>query len=151
MSFAAEGMRSNPHFNPAALNDLVIPLSEEEITSFLDELDHNKDGHISYAEIEKKLDAVNEELSPNPQAHHLNHDSRADAARHAFLRSMYGSQADRISRDDFAKQIRGWKVPSMKQEEAEEESQKEYMRKLGWSRRLRSYWAVSLCQQSIKS
>lgn len=135
-------MRSNPHFNPAAVSDQVISLTEDEITAFLDELDHNKDGHISYSELEKKLDAVNDELSPHPKPHHINHESQEDAARHAFLRGMYGSQADRISREDFAAHIRTWKVPSMKQEEAEEESQKEYMRKLGWARRFRSYWAV---------
>lgn len=136
----AEGMRSNPHFNPAVSDDAIVSLTEDEITSFLDELDHDGDGHISYSELEKKLDAVHDEIVPHPRPHHLNHKSGEDTDRHAFLRSMYGSQADRISRYDFSAQIRKWKIPSMKQEEAEEESQREYMRKLGWARRLRSYW-----------
>jgi len=118
-------------------------LDKEEINEFLDDLDHNGDGFIDYEEVERKLDAVHAEVLPNPQPHNLNHDSRSDQARHAFLRGLMGTDAARISREDFRKQVKKWRIPSMKQEKIEEEEQIAYMKNLPKWRRFRSWWAVS--------
>lgn len=120
-------------------------LTDDEIKAFLDELDHNKDGQISYAEVEQKLDAVHDEIAPHPAPHnHLHHDSKEDHARHAFLRAILGSSDDSttIPRDVFAARVKEWNIPSRKQESEQTQSQKEYMRSLGTWRRVRSYWAV---------
>jgi hypothetical protein len=48
------GMRSPAESVRDAIvgDDDVTPLSDEEIKEFLDDLDHNNDGNISYEEIE---------------------------------------------------------------------------------------------------
>lgn len=126
----------------------VRRLTESEINSFLDELDHNKDGFIDYSEVEQKLDAVYDELvQGKPQAHHRlhrhhEHNTKQDQDRHAFLRSIIGSDVQKIPRSDFAARVREWGVPSMEQDSEADASQKAYMRSLGVWRRLRSYWAV---------
>ncbi|CAN8095258.1 unnamed protein product [Discula destructiva] len=124
--------------------DDVRPLTDDEINDFLDDLDHNKDGLISYAEVEQKLDAVHDEIAPHPQPHHLHHDSKEDHARHAFLRSIIGSSDSErtIPRRVFAARVKEWDIPSMKQETEQSQSQKEYLRSMGTWRRVRSYWAV---------
>lgn len=127
----------------------IRPLTDSEIDSFLDDLDHNSDGFIDYAEVERKLDAVYDELvQGKPQAHHRlhrhhdGHDTKQDQDRHAFLRSIIGSDLQRIPRADFAARVREWGIPSMEQDSEADASQKAYMRSLGPWRRLRSYWAV---------
>ncbi|KAG8156767.1 hypothetical protein KVR01_013372 [Diaporthe batatas] len=131
----------------------VQPLTESEINNFLDDLDHNKDGFIDYSEVEQKLDAVYDELvQGTPQAHHRlhrqhassssEHNTKQDHDRHAFLRSVIGSDKNKIPRADFAARVREWGIPSMQQDSEADESQKAYMRSLGIWRRLRSYWAV---------
>lgn len=120
-------------------------LRDDEIDKFIDDLDHNGDGQISYKEIEEKLDQVHHEITPKPLDHHTLAEDKDEAARHAFLRSMLGDsghQSDRLSRDEFKDLVRGWHIPSMKQEQEEEEEQNEYMRKLPKWRRFRSWWSV---------
>ncbi|OHE99148.1 FAD-binding domain-containing protein [Colletotrichum orchidophilum] len=48
-------------------------LTTDEISSFLDDLDHNDDGYIDYAEVEAKLDAAHDALAPSSQVrpHHI--------------------------------------------------------------------------------
>lgn len=123
----------------------VRSLSESEINSFLDELDHNNDVFIDYDEVEQKLDAVYDELvQGKPQAHHRlhRHNTKQDQDRHAFLRSIIGPDAQRIPRAEFAARVRELQVPSMGQDTEADASQKACMRSLGPWRRLRSYWAV---------
>ncbi|KAK4098459.1 hypothetical protein N658DRAFT_517950 [Parathielavia hyrcaniae] len=117
-------------------------LTDDEINAFIDDLDHNGDGTIDYHEVERKLDEVHKDLAAHSQPHHLTRDAGQAQARHAFLRSIIGSDDDHISRDRFAECVRGWKIPSMKQEQEEAIHQKAYMRKLSTWRRIRSYWAV---------
>lgn len=120
-------------------------LRSDEITAFLDDLDHNDDGLIDYSEVERKLDQVHAEIAPTPSPHHLHHADADDAARHEFLRKLVGSgSADksRIPRAEFAERVRGWKIPSMKQDKEKAVDQDVYLRKLGVVRRVRSYWAV---------
>ncbi|KAK1700216.1 FAD-binding domain-containing protein [Colletotrichum godetiae] len=61
---------NHPVTNP---EEGVTYLTEDEITSFLDDLDHNDDGYIDYAEVEAKLDAAHDELTPagKVKPHHV--------------------------------------------------------------------------------
>ena len=118
-------------------------LDQEEIDEFLNDLDHNGDGFIEYAEVEAKLDAVHDEIQPEPQPYNLHHNSASDQARHAFLRALMATDAAKIPREDFRKRVRKWRIPSMKQEKIEEEEQIAYMKNLPKWRRFRSWWAVS--------
>ncbi|KAL4727936.1 hypothetical protein ACLX1H_004635 [Fusarium chlamydosporum] len=131
--------------HPIRSSKNVEYLTNEEIKEFLDDLDHDNDGYINYHEVERKLDQEHGELVPKPSAHHVIHTDHSDddRARHAFLRRMMGdSDTDRIPRDEFAKMVKEWKIPSLKQAKKEEEEDKSYVKKLpGW-RRIRSYWAV---------
>ncbi|TXT05069.1 hypothetical protein VHUM_03889 [Vanrija humicola] len=135
---------ADPRFNPAAdPRGHVLPLSDDEIEAFLDDLDHNNDGYIAYSEIEAKFDAVCKETQPEPKPHHLHHKTTEDDERHAFLRSIIGCNADgRIKREDMRARVKSWRIPSLKQEKDEEDSQDEYMKKVGFTRRLRAFWAV---------
>lgn len=115
---------------------MVSALNDDEIKTFVDDLDHNNDGEIDYAEVEAKLDAAYDDLQPGENDIEARHD------RHAFLRSIIGSDAKRIPRDEFVQRVREWQVPSLQQEKDEERLQNEYIKKMGLGRRLRSYWAV---------
>ncbi|RAL67633.1 hypothetical protein DID88_008382 [Monilinia fructigena] len=77
-------------------------LSDEEINEFLDDLDSNSNGYIEYDEVEHKLDEVHRELAPEPEPHNLHHADRQEDERHSFLRSVIGSDKDKIPRDEFA-------------------------------------------------
>ncbi|OCF78789.1 hypothetical protein I204_00733 [Kwoniella mangroviensis CBS 8886] len=128
------------------IDDDVQLLTSEEIQSFLDELDHNNDGIIQYSEVESALDRVNDELTPTPKQHNINHPSKEEYARHAFLRELMGTTSNvnpsSISRNEFTDRIRQWKIPSMTQSRSNEEADLEYMSSIGWWRRIRSWWAV---------
>ncbi|KAF4460420.1 Superoxide-generating NADPH oxidase heavy chain subunit C [Fusarium albosuccineum] len=130
--------------HPIRSSNNVQFLNDKEINEFLDDLDHNGDGYINYNEVERKLDETHQELVPKPSAHNVinrDHDGD-DRARHAFLRSIMGSDAERIPRIEFAKMVREWKIPSLQQAKKEEEDEKSYIKRLpGW-RRIRAYWAV---------
>lgn len=132
----------------ASSNDGTAPwadaqyLTPDEITAFLDDLDHNDDGLIDYSEVERKLDQVHAEIAPAPSPHHLHHADAGTDARHEFLRKLVGSDKNRIPRAEFAERVRGWKIPSMKQDKEKAVDQDAYLRKLGIVRRVRSYWAV---------
>ncbi|KAH8168748.1 FAD-binding domain-containing protein [Sarocladium implicatum] len=133
--------------HPIRSSDSVQYLSDDEIKQFIDALDHNGDGHIDYAEIERKLDEAHDQLAPEPKKHNVvkrNHDSHDDKVRHEFLRSMMGNadQGARIPRDDFARLVKEWKIPSLKQAKKEEENEKSYFKRLASWRRIRAYWAV---------
>ena len=123
-------------------DDDVTPLSDAEIKEFLDDLDHNSDGKISYEEIETKLDQVHDEIAPNPLPHHLNHDSKEDAARHAFLKSLIGVESGSIPRAEMEARVKGWGIPSTKQASEGEGAEAEYLRRFTVVRRLKSYWSV---------
>lgn len=121
-------------------------LDDEEIKAFLDDLDHNNDGKISFEEIEQKLDQVHKEISPDALPHnnlHQDHDTKAgDAARHAFLKSLIGVDSGSIPRSEMERRVKAWGIPSMKQDSDEEEAEAEYLRRFTWVRRFRSYWSV---------
>ncbi|GME48314.1 putative FAD-binding domain-containing protein [Neofusicoccum parvum] len=120
----------------------VAFLTNDEIDKFLNELDHNGDGTIDYSEVERKLDQVHGEIAPNPQPHNLHHGAKEDEARHGFLRSIIGSDKDRIPRAEFAERVREWRIPSLEKVRKEEQDEKDYKRGMSIWRRVRSYWTV---------
>lgn len=117
-------------------------LSDKEIEEFLNDLDKNNDGYFEYSEVEHKLDQLHKEIASDPKPLHLHHEDREDVQRHQFLRSVIGTDRNRISRVEFAQTIKGWKVPSRDPEERAEEDHKEYMMSMAWGRRFRAYWRV---------
>jgi len=118
-------------------------LTEKEIEQFLDDLDKNNNGFIEYHEVEHKLDEVHKEIAPEAKPHHIHYQDEDEAdQRHTFLRSVMGTDRNRIPRDEFAGIVKGWKIPSMDLDKKVEEDHKEYMRSMGWGRRLRAYWSV---------
>ncbi|CAO2647234.1 Nn.00g081560.m01.CDS01 [Neocucurbitaria sp. VM-36] len=117
-------------------------LTDEEINKFIDDLDHDNNGSVDYWELERKLDEVHKEIQPKAQPHNLHHDSRSDKARHEFLRSVIGTTEDRIKRDDFAKCVKNWEIPSLEQDRKEAKEEDDYLKQMSMYRRARAYWAV---------
>lgn len=117
-------------------------LNQQEIDDFVSQLDQDKDGCISYTELEQKLDQVHDELQPEAKAHNLHHSSRKDNQRHEFLRSMLDTQKDKIPTEDFKKIVSSWKIPSMEQENQSEQEEADYLNKISWPRKLRAIWEV---------
>lgn len=129
---------NNPAFNPAANEGADIePLNDDEVTAFVNDLNHNKDGSISYAELEAKLDEVARELKPN-----MPDSGEESAQRHAFLRSLLGTDKDEIPVDEFTARVKEWRIPSLKQDDDDDKEQEEYLKHRTVVRRLQSYWAV---------
>ncbi|KAK2616203.1 hypothetical protein QQS21_000835 [Conoideocrella luteorostrata] len=128
--------------------DNVQYLNDDEVSRFVNAVDHNNDGYIDYHEIEQKLDQAYDELNFKTHAHRARkhgqaaHEADATLARHQFIRTMMGSDAQRIPRDEFRNLVRSWKIPSLQQSKKEEAQEKSYFKRLpGW-RKIRAYWAV---------
>lgn len=117
-------------------------LSDEEIRQFINDLDRNNNGSVDYWELEKKLDEVHKEIQPKAQPHNLHHRSRDDEQRHEFLRSVIGTREDHIKRDEFAKCVKKWEIPSMEQDRKEAKEEDDYLKQMSIYRRARAYWAV---------
>lgn len=118
-------------------------LTQTEIDEFVDSLDHDNDGCISYNELERKLDAVYAELQPEAKQYNLHHDSR-EAERHEFLRSIVNGarSRDNIPADKFKKIVTDWQIPSLEQDKQAAKDEDDYLKKVSWTRRLRAIWEV---------
>ncbi|KAF2171030.1 hypothetical protein M409DRAFT_19003 [Zasmidium cellare ATCC 36951] len=137
---------------PVLTNDF-IPLSDDEINAFFDDLDRDKDGYVTFEEIEKKLHEVHEELAPTLQRHHLLHPDRRDpekhlghseADEHVFLCGLLPDCSAKINRTDFVESIRKLQVPSQKQTDSNTQDKEDQNQehRLPFRRRLRAYLAV---------
>lgn len=113
-------------------------LSDEEIEEFVHDLDRNNTGCIEYDVLESKLDEAYNELIAEPKGD----PSLEDEQRHAFLRSVMGTEDRRIPRDDFSNTVRAWNVPSLNPEAQAEAHHEHYMRSMPCGRRFRAYWSV---------
>ncbi|CAK1365737.1 unnamed protein product [Cercospora beticola] len=129
------------------------PLTDQEIEEFFKALDVNNDGHVNFAELERKLHEVHEELAPKLQKHHILHPARRDAEKrvghdgdglHAFLCHLMPDCGAKLSKDEFIRHVKTWEVPSQKQSDSQETDKeaKQEEKKLPFRRRLRAYWAV---------
>lgn len=117
-------------------------LTDDEIKRFIEELDKDDNGCIDYWEIEHKLDEVHKEIAPTPQPHNLHHESRDEEDRHRFLRSIIGTDQDRIPVAEFENIVRKWDIPSLEQDRKEAKEEDDYLKKMSMWRRVRAYWAV---------
>jgi dual oxidase len=116
-------------------------LTDEEIDGFIDDLDHDNNGHIDYKELEHKLDEVAKQLAPKPKRHQINHDDE-EQGRHEFLRTLIGTQENSIPRSQFAESVRRWDIPSLEQDRKEAKQEDDYLKSMSIWRKLRAYWAV---------
>lgn len=55
-----------------------MPLSEQEIEELYNDFDHDKDGKVSFKDLEVTLKRVYDELAPVPLRHHLTHPERSN-------------------------------------------------------------------------
>ena len=103
----------------ATAKEGFIPLTNDEIDAFFNDLDGDKDGFVTIEELEAKLHEVHRELAPIPQKHHLHHTSRKDLEKnishaggglHAFLCSLMPDCGSSLSRKDFTKHVEKWYV-----------------------------------------
>lgn len=117
-------------------------LSDYEIEQFIIDLDKSNNGYIDYWELEHKLDDIHKTIAPHPKSHQLHHPDNEDEARHQFLRTVIGTEEDRISRSDFGQVVRQWNVPSLEQDKKKAKSEDDFMKSLPIWRRFRSYWAI---------
>nr|POE71852.1 putative respiratory burst oxidase like protein g [Quercus suber] len=117
-------------------------LSQKEINDFVDHLDHDEDGCISYQELERQLDTVYEELQPEAKHYNLHHDARA-VERHEFLSNLMQSDGKAaLPADDFKKLIASWNIPSLEQDRQAAKREDNYLQTISWGRRLRAIWEV---------
>ncbi|KIX06881.1 uncharacterized protein Z518_04857 [Rhinocladiella mackenziei CBS 650.93] len=116
-------------------------LTENEMNSFISALDKDRDGNISYVELEHKLDAVYKELQPDARHYNLHHDSR-EHARHEFLRGVMGTEKDSIPAEEFKRAVVSWNIPSLEQDKQAARGEDNYMKGISWVRRLRAIWEV---------
>lgn len=117
-------------------------LTDDEIKRFVEELDKDNNGYVDYWELERQLDEVHKEIAPKAQPHNLHHSSRNQEDLHKFLRSVIGTQEDRISRSDFENAVRKWNIPSLEQDRKEAKDEDDYLKHMSIWRRARAYWAV---------
>ena len=118
------------------------PLSDKEIQEFIKSIDYKNDGYVAYKEVKRNLDDVAKEIDPVPKKHNLHHQERKAGDRHNFLRSVLGTDKDRIPNDDFATKVRQWNIPSLQQEQQKDKEASDFLKHLSWSRKLRSWWSV---------
>ena len=123
------------------MSDNTQTLTNEEIDRFVAALDKDKDGCISYQEIEKGLDDAHKELAPTAKSHQLHHEDR-ETERHEFLRRLMASEKDQIPAEQFKETVRKWEIPSMEQDKQAAKDEDDFMKNLPLGRKLRAYWEV---------
>ena len=126
-------------------------LTEEEIDRFIQSLDHNQDGKISFDELERQLDHAFEELKPHMGRKRENDieaeidERKANQQRRAFIRSMLGKEnasSSSIPIEQFKERIREWKIPSLEQEKQKQKEEGNYLNKASLRRKLYAWWSV---------
>jgi respiratory burst oxidase len=88
-------------------------LSDKDIQKFFDECDKDANNQVSYAELEKVLDEVHQEIAPDPKPHHLHHPDKDDEERHRFLRRVMSCEhKDTLSKEEFFSVVRALRIPA---------------------------------------
>ena len=138
-------------------------LSEVELETFYEEIDHDKDGQVTLEELESQLTKTLSELAPEPARHPLKGSAvpeeygssekekiRSDLRNFLLtLLPLYGQGNQSISKEEFLAQVKSWHVPSLSQNSGDvdcEDQVNEYDRKLPRIRKLR---AVSLIPYNL--
>lgn len=131
-------------------------LSDDEIKAFFADLDCDRDGFITFQELEQKLHDVHDEIAPKLQKHHILHPARRDIEKreghnggdsdglHAFLCHLMPSCGARLDRDEFVRHVRTWHVPSQRCSDSEEtdKADRQEEQRIPLGRRVRAYWSV---------
>lgn len=138
-----------------ALSKTLVPLNETEIEELYNDFDHDKDGKVSFKELEDTLKGVLEFLVPSQKRHQPKQSSEDEKATgdtgkplpsdlHDFLARLMPGCGEAISKQDFFHQVRSWNVPSQDQTSSDSEvnDAKEYQGKLSLRRRLSAWSAV---------
>lgn len=136
----------------------VPSLTDEEINEFWSELDHNSDGSVTFAELERRLELVHDELVPNPRKHNLNHPSRKNPKKitsakgekhthssdlHDFLCKLMPGCGEAMDKEEFTRRVKSWEIPSQKSgDNTEEQEAQEYNKKIPFARRAKAWWSV---------
>jgi FtsZ-binding cell division protein ZapB len=139
------------------------PLSDVEIKEFIEELDTDDDGFVTFEELTTAFYNVQAEISENPSARHQEHTENDDARSRTddlekgkeevtpeqdgiqdFLRSLMPNSGSSLSRGELIEHVKTWNVPSQNQNCAEDQDEQvnDYHHKLSWGRRARAYWAI---------
>jgi hypothetical protein len=137
------------------------PLTNEEAIEFVQELDADNDGFVTFGELAAKFKEVQAEITGKPRNQDqsqmgdtkVSHQSGADLEKganpeqdgiHDFLCSLMPDCGLSFSRDELIKHVKAWNVPSQNQNCAEDQEQEvsDYEEKLSVARRARAYWAI---------
>lgn len=132
-------------------------LTEAEINAFFDDIDTDRDGRITFAELEARLDAVYHELNPPPIQHtHFSHDPEKQHQQqtqddeqerhdlHDFLVALMPDCSSALTRAQFAEQVNKLGIPSQDQTSSEEQDSSDHAleQAIPFQRRLRAHWHV---------
>jgi len=124
-------------------------LTEEEIDRFIKTLDHNKDGKISFTELEEQLDHAFEELKPyvarkrEKDVENNIDEEKAIQRRHAFIRKMLGDEdSESITIKQFKERIKTWEIPSLEQEKQTQKEEEDYLKRASFRRKFYAWWKV---------
>jgi hypothetical protein len=140
------------------------PLSDVEIRSFIEELDTNKDGFVTFEELTTAFEDVQAEIVTQSATRLQGHVEREsvrlgtiDLERgkeetnpeqyeiQNYLRSLLPGSGSLLSTDELMEHIKSWNIPSQNQNCAEDQDLEinQYHQKLSVGRRARAYWAIN--------
>jgi Ca2+-binding EF-hand superfamily protein len=139
---------------------VIKPLSDIEITAFINELDTDNDGFVTFEELANAFKIVHAELVSKPFHEHMEEESaphpsydlekgkveknREQDGIQEFLRSLMPDSGSSLSTDELKEHIKTWNVPSQDQNSADDQDQEisAYEQKLSLTRRARANWAI---------
>ena len=135
-------------------NTVSAPLSDAELEAFWADFEHAADGRLSFAELERRLARVHEELCPQPLEHNLNHPTRMmplsdkpehwhSSDLHVFLCHLMPGCGGSIDKETFLQSVRQWNIPSqgcVAQDPQEDAAAKQ--KRLPLRRRWTAWWSI---------
>ncbi|KAF1823942.1 uncharacterized protein K489DRAFT_316081 [Dissoconium aciculare CBS 342.82] len=119
-----------PHLTPA------------EVDEFVAHFDLDGDGCITYDELQQKLESSYDTLQPETNHNQPHLDARRNVQRD-LLRSIMGGESHRIPVDEFKKIVANWEIPSLVPDRLAAQVEDDYLKRVGWGRRLRAMWKVN--------
>jgi hypothetical protein len=154
---------------PVNLDSRFVPLTNEEIGKFFNELDADNDGFVTIEELEARLELVHQEIAPKPRKHHLHHPQQRRKERidphskewdlekaeknknsehdgiHRLLSTLMPDCNKPMAKEEFTERVSSWKIPSQNQNSAEDQDKDvtEYSRRLTMLRKLRAHWELT--------
>ena len=132
----------------------LTPLTSDELEAFWAAFEHADDGRLSFAELERKLDLVHQDISPQPKEHNLNHPNRMkplsdkpehwhSSDLHVFICHLMPGCGGSIDKETFLERVRQWNVPSQYCViDRSEQSAAIYTKGLTWRRRFLAWWSA---------